>query len=66
MSDTVDTRPGEPAASIESSPSVKPGPHENRKARYGQPTMTTIGSARALTHGGFYNDWDSDGVRKTK
>ena len=34
--------------------------------RYDGPTITTIGSVGALTHGGFYNDNDSPGVRKSK
>ena len=33
---------------------------------YEAPAVTVAGDARTLTQGGYYNDYDSPGVRKTK
>lgn len=56
-------------AAVEQTANARPGEAGAggaQAAPYEAPTMTTIGSARALTHGGFYNDDDSPGIRKTK
>jgi hypothetical protein len=36
-----------------------------KKDKYESPNMKVVGQAESLTGGGYYNDYDSPGVRKT-